>query len=344
MRKKVNITLVLIAFLVCLVCPINVASAADRPETLYKITPDDAEWKCLNGVQEKIEACRIDEEILQSMSTEQLIEAVLDYPFIIDLFLTDDYESAVGSICENCDAFHELISRSDAEKTIVEWVEQRKKAHTGITAEEEIENDAMMLLLLHTDELANEITQADVATLDGFSNMVTVKWESESLNRRAQDIRTPNGTVVSYITQNCVHTAADFHSRLDEETVSTYNVTLVSSGTCKYNCHSYAWYSTSSNNSAWINNPSAYMTDGSYVNLLNGLGTFSSYVDYGAKICYGTSSAALHSAILTSSASNVPLASRVATSKWGRAGVFMHNVSNVPSDYWDNAYNVSAWH
>lgn len=343
MRKKVNLILALIAFLVCLVCPINVASAADISETLYRITPDDAEWKYLNGVQEKIDACRIDRDLLQSMSTEQLIEAVLDYPFIIDLFLTDDYESGVGSIYEKCDAFQELISRSDAEKTIVEWVKQRRTC-TEITAEKEMENDAIMLLLLYTDELSNEIIQTDVAVLDGFSNMVTVKWKSESLNRRAQDIRTPNGSVVSYIVQNCSHTSADYHSQLDADIVSTYNVTLVSSGTCKYNCHSYAWYSTSSSNSAWINDPSIYMTDGSYINLLNGLGTFSSYVDYGAKICYGTSNAALHSAILTSSASNIPLASRVATSKWGRAGVFIHNVSNVPDVYWDNACNISAWH
>lgn len=86
------------------------------------------------------------------------------------------------------------------------------------------------------------------------------------------------------------------------------------------------------------------MTDGSYVQLLSGLGTFTSYVDSGAKVCYGTSSSALHSAILTSSAANVPLSNREAISKWGPAGVFAHNVSNVPSVYWDSASNISVWH
>lgn len=86
------------------------------------------------------------------------------------------------------------------------------------------------------------------------------------------------------------------------------------------------------------------MTDGSYVQLLSGLGTFTGYVDSGAKVYYGTSSSALHSAILTSSAANVPLSNRAAISKWGSAGVFAHNVSNVPSVYWDSASNISVWH
>ena len=45
---------------------------------------------------------------------------------------------------------------------------------------------------------------------------------------------------------------------------SSYNVSQLRSYTYKYNCHSYAWYSQGTSNSYWMENPYAYMTDGSY--------------------------------------------------------------------------------
>ena len=43
-----------------------------------------------------------------------------------------------------------------------------------------------------------------------------------------------------------------------------YTASVERTATTNYNCHSYAWYSTSSSNTYWMNDPSAYMTDGSY--------------------------------------------------------------------------------
>lgn len=40
--------------------------------------------------------------------------------------------------------------------------------------------------------------------------------------------------------------------------------TYIATPTKKYNCHSYAWYSQSTSNSYWMNDPSKYMSDGSY--------------------------------------------------------------------------------
>ncbi|MEY4928160.1 MAG: hypothetical protein RI894_2598, partial [Bacteroidota bacterium] len=42
------------------------------------------------------------------------------------------------------------------------------------------------------------------------------------------------------------------------------NATFVSTSTTKYNCHSYAWNSTSTSNNYWVNDPSPYWLDGSY--------------------------------------------------------------------------------
>lgn len=39
---------------------------------------------------------------------------------------------------------------------------------------------------------------------------------------------------------------------------SSYNITKSRDATVKYNCHSYAWHSTSSSNKYWIDDPTKY--------------------------------------------------------------------------------------
>lgn len=319
---------------------------ADETAGVYDILPGDPEWEQLGSVESKIQACSIDDEVLRNLSDEELMQAVLDYPFIIDLFVANDYETAVQSVRQNSDAFQELLSRENAKDILLDWIEGRNTYDMRTLAvDDELQRDEVMILLMYTNELQQTLTEEDVQIIANFSPLITVQWEEDVLPQSARlSVTTPKGTAVAYTTPGCPHAGTNFHSQLDAQMVKTYNVTLISAGTCKYNCHSYAWYSSSTSNTVWIPDPGAYMTDGSYVQLLSGLGTFTSYVDSGAKVCYGTSSSALHSAILTSSAANVPLSNRAAISKWGSAGVFAHNVSNVPSVYWDSASNISVWH
>lgn len=154
--------------------------------------------------------------------------------------------------------------------------------------------------------------------------------------------KTPKGNSVPYISESETHNA-NFHKTLDNEVVSTYGVTLVRNGSCKYNCHSYAWYSTSSTNPYWISDPSIYMTDGSYKNKYSGgvsTATNLCYISLNDKVYYG---AGTHSAIFIGSPSNgAPIATEKVRSKWGMLGVFEHTVTNVPSGY--DIKSISVWH
>ena len=105
--------------------------------------------------------------------------------------------------------------------------------------------------------------------------------------------------------------------------------------TSAYNCHSYAWYSQSANNSYWINqywtNPSTgnytnvanlskYWTDGSYLWITDGNGTsIPSSVPNGSKVFYALGD---HSAIKISNTYFI--------SKWGKSGLYIHTPSNAP--------------
>lgn len=321
---------------------------------IYPITPNDAEWKGFESIEEKIAACKIPEEILKSMTEEQLIRAVLDYPFIYEVFAYPTIEAGVVSLEKISDAYAELLSRYNAKEELMNAVRVKSNSMlrtASISAEEEIRNEFLAAIILCQNDFQDELTREEVEILDDFSTIMDIQMPDEKQDiiavvaAAATYVTTPNGTKVEYISRTCSHESSNFHSKLDNDAAASYGVTVVSYGNCKYNCHSYAWYSQSTSNTKWINNPSAYMTDGSYKKVLSGnLNSYSLSVANGDIIFYGTTSnlSSAHSARVTDSASNVPIATRKVKSKWGAYGVFSHSVSRVPKDY--SVSTITAWH
>lgn len=110
--------------------------------------------------------------------------------------------------------------------------------------------------------------------------------------------------------------------------------TFISEATTNYNCHSMAWYNSSFSNIYWIENPSSFMYDGSYAQILWG------YAQSGDVIYYG--SAANHSAVVVSMVPSIyaePYQS-VCVSKWGTGPRMQHRLNYGPYD----ASNLTFWH
>ena len=54
------------------------------PEYKYSITPDSDDWNDYS-VKEKVEMLRIPDEELSSMTNDELISAIYNYPYLIDI-------------------------------------------------------------------------------------------------------------------------------------------------------------------------------------------------------------------------------------------------------------------
>ena len=52
----------------------------------YPIVPGTAEWASFKTRMEKVAACQIPESILKNMTTEALVETVMNYPLLVDIF------------------------------------------------------------------------------------------------------------------------------------------------------------------------------------------------------------------------------------------------------------------
>ncbi len=307
----------------------------------YPITPDDEEWHKLGTVDAKIAACRIPDEILSKMTNEQLYEAVLQFPFLIDLFLAPSIEEGVKSLGRTCDAYKELMGREGAKDFLVEKIKNRSSLdEVKKTYKEVFLNNALVSLVLFQERFSVELSVEEISEL---VNASTVFGLAESRATNQVNIYTPNGTAVPYVTYTCNCEEGD-HELFAEDIVETYDVILIQVGTCIYNCHSYAWFSTSPSNFAWIPDPSVYMSDGSYDEVLNGtMGSSCASLSAGDIVYYGSLlMGGTHSAKMVSNGTGAPITTAYVYSKWGNGGVFKHTVGNVPEVY--NTQVVTGWH
>ncbi len=345
-RMKVCCGLML-AVALCIIELDTVYAQQNKSEivSVYPILPGTEEWTNLGTVQNKKEACRISDVTLKKMTDEELIQATLDYPFLVDIFIYSDYSIGVQSVCKDCDALKELLSRDTAKASLVIFLKKRAKASLeSITADEEFENEAIMAIMAYNDEIRTILDDDESELINNNSNMTRLVKDQVNGTRMAY-IYTPNGSQVAYVNHTCSHNTLDFHEKEDEKIETTYGVTAITTGSCCYNCHSYAWYSTSTSNSFWIPDPMIYMTSGSYSLVMSGMNSNSLSAQSGDRVFYGTAAGVVtsHSARLVSSPSVYALGSRMARSKWGIYGVFEHAISNVPSAYLDAQSNVSVW-
>lgn len=143
MKKKAMVWIVIVSLVVvvaigtCLF--LNSRSKKSGAESIPAETPMENP----ETVDQSKDRFHISQEELDKMTDEELLQAVIDYPYLIDIFLTDHPEDAVPSLKENCDALKELVARGTAVETIDSYLAQ----HENITtAEEEILRDQLIVI------------------------------------------------------------------------------------------------------------------------------------------------------------------------------------------------------
>lgn len=303
--KKI-FSLILSAFMLfSLSTPVLAANNEDKSisDTVYQypVTPEMEEWKTFQSLDEMIDACQIPNDILRHMSTENLIESVLDYPLAINLFAYDTPKEGIEKLSSYFNGLQELKIRDDA-----------------------IELMSARVISLAQEKSLNPVKTIFANTI--FDMLSENAVASVSPRSELHYNYTPNGSRVQFIynlTWADHGITASYADDLNDQYKATYpNATPLREENPAYNCHSYAWYSTSAGNLYWLehNGASTYMFDGSY--------TQTSSPRSGDKVWYGSAD---HSAIYYGN-------SKV-TSKWGALGLFRHDVNYCPY----SASDVTYW-
>lgn len=284
--------------------PVTELAQSNQPYT-FTVVPGTSEWNTLANSQEMVAACYIPQQTIENMSTEALLETVLDYPLLIDIFAYDSTNLGIEMASKYLPGLPELLSRSDALQAVGAYMASYPQNST---------------------EIKYQYCEAFVHYL------IPPTW---SALRAVIDgtVYTPAGTRVPVLIFNSWndYTAYMYHTQADVEEQEAYlratyvQATRLESYTYRYNCHAYAWSPDLYTNGFWMEDPSAYMTDGSYTEGQNALGAVITYMD---------DDFVTHSGRMTGTGT--------VTSKWGANGLFSHPVTHCP--YYNAGVQYTYWH
>ena len=280
---------------------------------VYPVLPGSAEWSTFYEPEQKLAACYVSPDELNRMTTDALVETVINYPLLIDMYAFESIDIGIEEVSTHFAGIEELFSRDDAAQSLSDYYQQAKA------------RDASNIKI----EYANTL-------LECLSNSTEDIHESDQIvpHIRNTYVKTPKGSDVfvqegvTWAHQNISYDKAVAYIEVYLETYPSAR--LIADVNPSYNCHSYAFYSQSISNNYWMPDPTQYFTDQSYI---------SCPAKFGARVYYtrrdGKSN---HSAIVTkvSSGSNPT----TVASKWGYSGVFTHFTKDCP--YGNSISNVTS--
>jgi hypothetical protein len=85
----------------------------------YPVKPGTKEWLAFETTQQCREACQIPQEILSALSTKELVEICMNYPFYFEPMLYDDERMGITAVIDNFNGLRELGKRTDGAKELM---------------------------------------------------------------------------------------------------------------------------------------------------------------------------------------------------------------------------------
>lgn len=257
---------------------------------------------------------------ISSISQETLQDIIMDQG-VLENYLNDDsirkgIEEDKENLVQNI-FLETVLAREDV---IVKLTDGELTSLVNEVEEKMAEKESSELYSAYTYLFYEIVEEA------GTINNLDLSPISDNTKVVARDtfatVKTPNGSSVEVIKRT--FSASESASAYNYTVTNYPNATIVSNATTNYNCHSYAWYSQSTSNVYWMNDPGKYMSDGSYTKV----GTSPTALNQ--KVCYTQYPLIepfIHSGIVYSIGSTVIL-----TSKWGGGAgpLVRHNVSYSP--------------
>lgn len=319
----------------------------------YPILPKMSTWPYGNH-QSMVNVCQIPETVLNSMSTEQLVETVMAYPLLCDVISYESKKIGYETIKEHFNGLQALSIRDDRNECLEAYIISHDKTGDSETSMSKYYNLCISTLLASDDfniTFERQTTPSSRATRTTFANNVNVfvYYSNQS------SISTPQGgSMYGYASVAMEYWnysdgtkgwyfppsgefGTDARDFINNYYYTTYGLSPVDSSTpsAKYNCHSYAWYSQTAHN-YWVEEFNSYGHTPVILQSANIDGKAVYYNSYGNNITDPNDNYS-HSALIQSKIYHPVHYNTVINlnlrSKWGGAGIYAHTIENCPYYY-----------
>ncbi len=142
-------------------------------EGYYKYSTEEEGWNDLSK-KEQIEKCHIPQNVLDSMTDEQVIHAVADYPWIEQElpFVKYDFGFPVYAFLYKgrlCDAFQDLLSRDSGRESAIAYIEEkyiRNRADLDLTTKDKCKKlEAFLYVVRYNEIWKQQFTEEEKAII-----------------------------------------------------------------------------------------------------------------------------------------------------------------------------------
>lgn len=99
------------------------STGSDNTNFSYEPVLKSQQWVETENHATRVGFCQIPQSTLNSMSTEELVEAILDYPFFMDIYAFDNVNIGMQVMASSFNGLQELANRSDAADVLLEKYE-----------------------------------------------------------------------------------------------------------------------------------------------------------------------------------------------------------------------------
>lgn len=210
-----------------------------------------------------IEAAQIPEYILNQMSTEDLVEAMLIYPLRVDLIAWNTYEQGFDAVSSYFNGLQELLIREDGAQKLLEKMQSIPVVMSTVSINHEQYMQPLYLeVLLAQPEFMNQLSEQEIeesfAIVDniiesreknpevyGGNAYTFYKATNDEIQLYTYDdyVRTPKNTPILvrvWSPNDQDDSPAAKQQLLDDYKRSYPSVGYMGPATRRYSCHSYA--------------------------------------------------------------------------------------------------------
>ncbi len=146
----------------------------DEPFTFEKVT-DPAVWRTYNNLEEMLEACQLPKGLLFVISTENLIQTIMNHPLYGIYAAYNNELDGVNVLLTNFNGFKELQKREGAAEAVIEFyaatnVEKMVEAtrHPGVSKDLTIYHLDFLELIITTKKIPNIFSPKNLDRLEGI--------------------------------------------------------------------------------------------------------------------------------------------------------------------------------
>lgn len=131
-------------------------------EDYYPVKPGTAEWRSFTTHQQMVEACQLSENVLKSLTTDELVRVCANYPLNMDAYAYSNVTIGMQAVTSRFNGYQELFKRPDNASALLGYLQEHNLNEVFDTKVQARSNVEIGEAILHYNLMENLLSFDEV--------------------------------------------------------------------------------------------------------------------------------------------------------------------------------------